>query len=176
MEVAEEMQNRGAGTLLFEHLVSLVRSRNVHAFRAETLAGTSRCCAYSHAQVCPYGGPSRPVTMPLVTEGHFLDAISERERHADVGSLHHLLCSASVAVVGAGRRPESVGGAILRNLLSGGFSGPAYAVNPKVGERLAGVRLGTGLRTDHDRSVQGVECVGHSPGAGGRTTSSGQGA
>ena len=50
-----------------------------------------------------------------------------------------------VAVVGASARPESVGHALLRNLLFGGsgsnardagFPGPVYAVNPKGGEIL----------------------------------------
>ena len=32
------MQSRGADALLLEHLISLARSRGVHAFTAETLA------------------------------------------------------------------------------------------------------------------------------------------
>ena len=35
----------------------------------------------------------------------------------------------SVAVVGASRRPDSVGGLVMRNLV-GGFTGPVYPVNP----------------------------------------------
>jgi acetyl coenzyme A synthetase (ADP forming)-like protein len=35
----------------------------------------------------------------------------------------------SVAVVGASRRPGSVGGAVLANLIKGGFEGPVYPVN-----------------------------------------------
>lgn len=164
------------GTLLLEHLVSLARSRNVRALRAETLARNVEMLRVFACAGLPLRRNSRPVTMPLMTDGHYLDAVSERERHADVGSLRCLLSPASVAVVGAGRRPKAVGGANLRNLLSGGFSGPVYAVNPQAGERVAGVRFGTGSRTDRDRSVQGVECAGRSPGAGGRTTRSGQGA
>ncbi len=37
----------------------------------------------------------------------------------------------SVAVVGASRSPNSVGGAVFRNLLRTGFNGPVYPVNPK---------------------------------------------
>jgi acetyl coenzyme A synthetase (ADP forming)-like protein len=36
----------------------------------------------------------------------------------------------SVAVVGASRRPDSLGGVILANLLARGFAGPVYPVNP----------------------------------------------
>ncbi len=36
----------------------------------------------------------------------------------------------SVAVVGAGRRPNTIGHEIVRNLVRGGFTGPVYPVNP----------------------------------------------
>src|SRR5204863_1757043 len=36
----------------------------------------------------------------------------------------------SVAVIGASRRPGSIGAAIFRNLLANGFEGPVYPVNP----------------------------------------------
>src|SRR5215510_13139903 len=43
------------------------------------------------------------------------------------------LMPASVAVVGAGDRITSSGGAVLRNLLRSGFSGRIVPVNPKAG-------------------------------------------
>ncbi|MHB8419832.1 MAG: acetate--CoA ligase family protein [Myxococcales bacterium] len=48
---------------------------------------------------------------------------------ADTTSLARLFAPRSVAVVGASRRAGSVGGAILHNLLRGGFQGPVYPVN-----------------------------------------------
>ncbi|TNF32223.1 MAG: CoA-binding protein [Deltaproteobacteria bacterium] len=60
-------------------------------------------------------------------------------------SLTPFFAPTGVAVVGASARPESVGYALLRNLLFGGagsndraagFQGPVYAVNPKGGEIL----------------------------------------
>jgi hypothetical protein len=62
--------------------------------------------------------------------GTYRDTVAERERSADLASLRHLLIPASVAVIGASRRPDSVGRVILRNIITGGFRGPAYAVNP----------------------------------------------
>ena len=41
-----------------------------------------------------------------------------------------MLTPASVAVIGASRRPRSVGRVILQNIIGGGFRGPVYAVNP----------------------------------------------
>ena len=80
------------------------------------------------------------LTFPLpageedVALGTYRDAVAERERSADVASLRHVLAPASVAVIGAGRRPGSVGRAILRSIVTGGFPGPVYAVNPAAAE------------------------------------------
>ena len=40
----------------------------------------------------------------------------------------------SIAVIGASRRPETVGGALIENLLSGGYTGRIYPVNPSADE------------------------------------------
>ena len=48
--------------------------------------------------------------------------------------LNHLFEPASVAVFGASDRPASVGGTVWRNLRSGGFKGPLYALNPRLTE------------------------------------------
>jgi acetyl coenzyme A synthetase (ADP forming)-like protein len=44
--------------------------------------------------------------------------------------LSALFCPRSVAVVGASRRRDTVGGAVFANLMKGGFQGPVYPVNP----------------------------------------------
>jgi acetate---CoA ligase (ADP-forming) len=46
-------------------------------------------------------------------------------------TLDPLLRPRSVAVIGASRSRDSIGGAILHNLLAAGFQGPVYPVNPK---------------------------------------------
>ena len=67
--------------------------------------------------------------------------MAARESYADVASLRHLLRPASVAVIGASRRRGSQGREILHNIVTGGFAGPVYAVNP------------------HARSMEGLRCV-----------------
>lgn len=42
-----------------------------------------------------------------------------------------LFCPRSIAVVGASRKPGSVGNALIRNLIYGGYTGVIYPVNPK---------------------------------------------
>ena len=66
--------------------------------------------------------------------GAYHVAVAERERSADVASLRHVLTPASIAVIGASRRPGSVGRAILQNIIDAGFPGPVYAVNPGAAE------------------------------------------
>jgi acetyl coenzyme A synthetase (ADP forming)-like protein len=47
-------------------------------------------------------------------------------------SLDAVLKPRSVAVLGASTKPDSIGGVIFHNLLTTGFTGPVYPVNPKV--------------------------------------------
>ena len=54
-------------------------------------------------------------------------------------SLDPMLLARSVAVVGASERQGSVGDQMLRQLVSGGFDGPIYPVNPRY-ETLHGLR------------------------------------
>ncbi len=60
----------------------------------------------------------------------YLDAVQRRESHADVASLRHLFRPESIAVVGASRRPNSIGAQVLRNIITSGFARPIYPVNP----------------------------------------------
>lgn len=54
-------------------------------------------------------------------------------------SLDPLFNPKSVAVIGASRREEAVGHAVFKNILSGGYQGVLYPVNPKA-ESILGVR------------------------------------
>jgi acetyltransferase len=51
-----------------------------------------------------------------------------------VRNLRQLFAPKSVALVGASKRPGSVGATVLHNLLAGGFTGTIYPVNPKYDE------------------------------------------
>ncbi|MGO9778947.1 MAG: GNAT family N-acetyltransferase [Streptosporangiaceae bacterium] len=149
MAVADEMHSRGAGTLLLEHLISLARSRGVHAFTAETLVENALMLqVFADAGLPVHRTLADGVydfSFPLPADeadaalGTYRDAVAERERSADVASLRHILTPASVAVIGASRRPASIGWAILQNITTGNFPGAVYAVNPSVAE-LNGVR------------------------------------
>jgi acetyltransferase len=48
-----------------------------------------------------------------------------------IRNLEHLFRPTSVGLIGASDRAGSVGATVMRNLLSGGFAGPIWPVNPK---------------------------------------------
>ncbi|OLF10512.1 acyl-CoA synthetase [Actinophytocola xinjiangensis] len=142
MVVDGAVQARGLGTLLLEHLASIARRHGVVRFVAEVLAENRRMIQVFRDAGLPYRmteeGPERHVEISLRTDERYAAAVDERDRVSDVASLASVLCPASVAVVGAGRRPGSVGHAVLRNLLDGDFTGTLVAVNPHA-DRIAGV-------------------------------------
>ncbi len=52
-------------------------------------------------------------------------------RAAVTATLRDVLHPRAVAVIGASRRPDAIGGAIFANLHANGFQGPVYPVNPQ---------------------------------------------
>ncbi|WP_406209291.1 GNAT family N-acetyltransferase [Kitasatospora sp. NBC_01560] len=144
LAVADEWHRRGVATLLLEHLVHAARGRGVRVFEADTLAGNRGV----HRVFADLGLPVHRrleqgeirVRVPLdETDEHYREAVDGRGRRADVASLGPLLRPASVAVLGASRRPGSVGRTVLRKIRDGGFTGPLWVVNPKAQE-VAGER------------------------------------
>lgn len=151
LAVADHMHRRGIATLLLENLVSLARARRVKTLVAEVLPNN-----YAVLQVLSDAGLTVrrrsgdgvvEVSIPvpriaaLGEASTYLDAVADRDKHADVASLEPLLNPRSVAVVGASHRPGSIGRTILLNIRDGGFAGRLYAVSP------------------HGGDIEGIACV-----------------
>ncbi|MBV9092906.1 MAG: GNAT family N-acetyltransferase [Streptosporangiaceae bacterium] len=151
LAVADGKHRRGIATLLLEHLVTLARARGVKAFVAEILPDN-----YDVLHVLSDSGLAMrrrsgngvvELSMPvprlaaLGEASAYLDAVAGRDMRADAASLQPLLNPRSVAVIGTGRRPGSVGRMILLNIRDAGFGGALYAVNP------------------HGAGVEGIRCV-----------------
>jgi acyl-CoA synthetase (NDP forming)/GNAT superfamily N-acetyltransferase len=142
LAVSGTVQAHGVGTLLLDHLVSLARRHGVRRFVAEVLTENGRMlrvladCGLPH-RVRGQGSVTR-VELVLDEVETYLDAMAERERVADTASLRSVLCPESVVVVGAGRQPGSIGHAVLVNIITGGYSGQLYVVNPHT-EQILGV-------------------------------------
>ena len=140
--VADRMHRRGAATLLLEHLVSLARSREIANFTATVLAENAAMLKVFADAGLPvrrhFADGVMELTFPLPRADAaqaldvYLETVAARERGADVASLRHVFAPESIAVIGAGQRPGTVGRAILDNIRTGGFAGRVYAVNPRV--------------------------------------------
>ncbi|MCX5205785.1 GNAT family N-acetyltransferase [Streptomyces sp. NBC_00237] len=140
LAVADGQHHKGIGTLLLEHLVSAARADGLTAFTADALV-ENRAVLEVFADLglsvarC-HDGPELHCVIRLDEDESYLSAVEARGRTADVASLEPLLRPDTVAVIGAGRKPGSVGRAILHNLRTGGFPRWLFAVNPHVSSLL----------------------------------------
>jgi acetyl coenzyme A synthetase (ADP forming)-like protein len=131
--VADAVQGRGVGTALLEHLARAARARGVEYFEAD-VEGDNRDMLTVFARS---GFTVREdhddgvvrVRFSLRETDRFLAASLARERLAKAESMRPFFAPRAVAVVGASRRPGTIGRALLDNIVGGGFPGPIYAVN-----------------------------------------------
>ena len=123
LAVADGMHRRGIATLLLEHLVSLARVRVVKGLTAEVLPDNHAVLRVlgdaGLAVRRRFGGGVVELSMPIPRNAAlgeasaYLDAVADREKHADVTSFEPLLTPRSTAVVGVGHRSGSIGRTIL---------------------------------------------------------------
>ncbi len=136
--VRDDHQGRGIGTVLLEHLASAARAAGLRRFVADTLADNRRMLnVFRQAgfeERASFDGGVVRVAMSLDPAPRYLDLVEERDRKATVASVARLLAPRSIAVIGASRRPGTIGSELLANLVAGGFTGPIYPVNPAGGE------------------------------------------
>ncbi|NEA00687.1 GNAT family N-acetyltransferase, partial [Streptomyces sp. SID10116] len=134
--VADGLHHRGIGTLLVEHLVPAARAEGIGEFTADALSDNHEVLRMfadlGLRTVRRFEGPEVRCTIELGEDETYLSAVEARGRSADVASLTPLLRPDAVVVIGAGRRPGSVGRAILHHLHEGGFTRRLFAVNPGV--------------------------------------------
>jgi acyl-CoA synthetase (NDP forming)/RimJ/RimL family protein N-acetyltransferase len=135
--VADEMHGRGLATRMLEQLAEIAAERGIMRFNAEVMAG-------NHAMLGVFAGvgfDTRRVTefgevhlaLDLRPTERYEERRADRTHVAAVASLRHLLAPRSVAVIGASGRRDSVGGAIYRGIVAGGFAGIAVPVHPDGG-------------------------------------------
>jgi acyl-CoA synthetase (NDP forming)/GNAT superfamily N-acetyltransferase len=144
LAVPDHLHGRGIATLLLEHLVSIARRQKLRAFTAITLAENAAMLGVFTNAGLPvqreHADGEVELTFPLPADeadrrlGDYLDSVAARESRADVVSLRRLLRPESIAIIGASRRHGSAGRAILHNIVTGGFAGRVYPVNPQAAE------------------------------------------
>jgi len=140
-EVADAWQGHGRATLLLAQLAEVAEAAGIATLTATIHPANHRMLHVFRDSGFAIEVSSEPgelhIRMPSGLGREARERFEERDAIAAVAAVRHVLEPASIAVVGASGRHDSVGGAVLRNILSAGFTGPVYAVNRHVG-RVAG--------------------------------------
>ncbi len=137
MVVAPGFQGLGVGTLLLTELSARGDAAGITRFTTETSAnniGLLHLLCHSGFPVTCRSRPGRVA----VDQGTRLpepgrQQAQHREDVATAVGIAHVLRPTSVAVIGASRDRQSPGGALLHNMVAGGFTGSVYPVNPAGG-------------------------------------------
>ncbi|HEY3724570.1 MAG TPA: GNAT family N-acetyltransferase [Acidimicrobiia bacterium] len=132
--VQDDQQGRGLATILLEHLAAVARTHGIRRFTAETLPDNRRMLGVfrdaGYQVVREFADGVVRVTFPIEPTDASQAMQDEREQISEARSVRRLLAPRSIAVIGAGRRPGTIGHEVFRNLLTGDFTGPVYPVNP----------------------------------------------
>jgi acetyl coenzyme A synthetase (ADP forming)-like protein len=136
--VNREMQGRGLGTIFLAHLAEMAAANGIETFSAEVMPGNHRMIEMFRESGFPVEtravADAIEVELPTSLSAAPVASFEDRDRIAAVAAVRAFLEPRSIAVIGASRRPGSVGGAVLRNLLASGFDGELHAINPAAPE------------------------------------------
>jgi acyl-CoA synthetase (NDP forming)/RimJ/RimL family protein N-acetyltransferase len=138
--IADSYQGKGIGSVLLEHLAVIAWESGIEEFTAEVLPQNRK-------MISVFSEAGYEVTRRIedgVVSLRFQIRPTERseavrlsrEHRAESVSMHAVLFPQSIAVIGASRRPESIGHHILANIQASGFQGALHAVNREAMEVL----------------------------------------
>ncbi|MGH9872451.1 MAG: GNAT family N-acetyltransferase [Pyrinomonadaceae bacterium] len=136
--IANDFQGRGLGRLLLCQLAEVASANGIQLFEAEVVAS-------NHAMLHVFRESGFPlevnasagqlhVVFPTSLTVEATARFERRESIAAVNALKLFFEPHAVAVIGASRQRGTIGGEIFHNLLSFGFKGPVYPVNPAAAE------------------------------------------
>jgi acetate---CoA ligase (ADP-forming) len=131
--VADDWQRHGIATILLAHLSDAARAEGISTFTAVVLAANPRMVEVFRESGFELEVRSVSdeihVEFSIALSAEARARFAERDRIAAVAAVQTVLEPRSLVVVGASRRHETVGGALLANMIGAGFPGPVYAVN-----------------------------------------------
>ncbi len=142
-EVEDKYQGLGIGTHLLDQLAYAARDKGITMFEAEVLAENKDMMNVlinsGFNMQRQYQGTTYIGIMDLAPTDVVEQKSSEREKFTSIASLRAFLNPKSVAVIGASRRPNTIGNFVFRNLIQQDFKGVVYPVNPNA-EVIAAVK------------------------------------
>jgi acetate---CoA ligase (ADP-forming) len=132
--IADAMQGNGLGTILLGQLAEAAAGAGVTVLNAEVLPQNRKMVGVFRDSGFPVTTQAVPglvlVELPTSLSPEALERFEQREQAAATAAMRAFLAPRSVAVVGASRRRGTVAGELFHNLLTAGFNGPVYPVNP----------------------------------------------
>ena len=134
--VEDNVQARGIGTALLEKLAETALRYRIKKLFAQVLSENTvmiRVFEESGFNITRrMNEGNAEFTFDLEHQEEFSKRQAVREHIAGSLGMRRMMYPRTIAVIGASRDPDSVGGKVFRNLLSGNFGGAAFPVNPKV--------------------------------------------
>jgi len=132
--VEDRHQGRGIAQILLEHLAQAGRELGIEKFVAEVLPDNRRMIATLQEAGYHVAGGYQDGVMslefPIDATTTAIGVMQSREHRAESASIAQFFAARSVAVIGASRRSDTIGQTLVRNLITGDFTGRVYAVNP----------------------------------------------
>ncbi len=131
--VAEQYQRKGLGSILLGQLSQAASETGIATFKATAPAEAHHALSFvkslGHPEVIGTVPGYVSVTFPTSISSAGLMAFERRDARATSTAVSHFLRPRSIAVIGASRDRDSIGGALYRNIVDAGFTGPVYPVN-----------------------------------------------
>jgi acetate---CoA ligase (ADP-forming) len=141
--VDDAVQGKGIGTRLLEQLAELAAGAGIERFVAEVLQDNlAMLSVFAEAGfdvAREREGGTIEVRFDITSTERYRESVDRRDHSAVVASLRPFFEPATIAILGASPRPDSIGGTICRNIVDGGFPGPVYPVN-RSGQPVAGLQ------------------------------------
>ena len=132
--IADDFQGRGLGTILLGQLAEVAEANGIQTFEAEVVAANHAMIKVFRESGFPIEVNARAgqlhVTFPTSFSSDAIERFERRESIAARNALKLFFNPRSVAVIGASKKRGTIGGEIFHNLLSYGFAGPVYPINP----------------------------------------------
>ena len=134
LAIEDFFHGRGIGTKLMEWLANVARNNGITTFEGDVLAENEEMMTllrdYGFHLTSELEAGVYHVTFPIVRTRRVVKKEEERERISTLASLRSLLFPRSAAVIGASRKPGTIGQLLFQCIMQNGFSGVVYPVNP----------------------------------------------
>jgi len=132
--IADAHQGRGIGTILLGRLAETATAHGIEIFEAsvrpENHAMISVFRNSGFAVRSQIGAGEIHLEFPTEITEDAIARFEQRDATAAINAVSRLLRPRSVAVIGASRRRGTIGGELMHNLVSHGFHGPVFPINP----------------------------------------------